>query len=784
MEKPSHLKPKCPMLIMAALTGLLAAANLANSQTWTPTSAPTQEWQAIASSADGLKLAAAGYSAYYLGDGDFAVLPSPILLSTDSGATWKQTPAPSGYWRSVACSADGTKLVAADGGVGLPDYLHFYGIPQPRGYGSIYVSTNSGDTWTTTTAPSNSWNSVASSADGTKLIAAAYATHDFNDVIMIGTLIYTSADSGLNWAASPLPSNSWSCVASSADGARLVAAAYATHDTNSTKIGNLIYTSTNSGASWTPAGVSSNSWSSVASSADGTRLVATSGSASVHWPSGDGLIYTSTNSGTTWTASSAPSNNWASVVSSADGTKLVAAAHEAYNGLDLIFNLIYSSTNSGVTWTQEDAPSNSWTSVACSSDGARISAAGDRLYISSYLGPWKLAGAPTEPWLSVASSADGTKLASVSDQTGPDHPGFVCISTDSGATWVRSSAPTNGWNAAAISSDGARIVAVASVWHGGSIYTSLDSGATWTQTGAPNNEWSSVASSADGTKLVAASFYDSLIYTSPDSGVTWKHANPPLENYTSIASSANGSKLAAAGGPFIYSSKDSGVHWTYTNSLTNYDNFWLSIASSADGTKLVGSTAADNNSPDRLIYVSSDSGTTWTETTAPGNYWSCVSCSADGTVLAACAGNLIGPAIFRWTGAGGFEGIYLSTNSGIAWEDTRAPGEAWSSVAISADGKRLVAVSRKDSHIYTLQLPFPPPPPFPSLHLDVNASAGHIGISWLVPSTSFGLQQNDDLTTTNWTDVSITPSLNFSNLHNEVTALPSPGCHFYRLRSP
>jgi hypothetical protein len=406
-----------------------------------------------------------------------------------------------------------------------------------------------------------------------------------------------------------------------------------------------------------------------------------------------------------------------------------------------------------------------------------------------------LADAPTEPWTSVASSADGTKLAATvstsgstfSEIYGVTGDGLVYTSTNSGATWTPAAAPTNNWNAVAISSDGAGIVAVAGLLHHGSIYTSIDTGVTWKSNGAPSYDWSSVASSADGTKLVAASLYDSLIYTSPDSGATWKSAISTVDTfYTSVASSANGSKLVAESLGDIYSSADMGVSWALTGAPDIGSigaSAWLSIASSSDGTKLVACTDAGNNSPDSLIYTSADSGATWTQTSAPGNYWSSVACSADGTVLAACAGAFKEPEFF-WTGAGGFETIYLSTNWGVTWEDSRAPGESWTSVAVSADGKRLVAVSELDSCIYTLQLPVPPPPPFPSPHLDVNAFAGHIGISWLVPSTSFALQQNDDLSTTNWTAVPMSPTLNFTNVNYQVMVPPHPGSHFYRLRSP
>ena len=76
---------------------------------------------------------------------------------------------------------------------------------------------------------------------------------------------------------------------------------------------------------------SSRYWSSVASSADGTKLVATVGY-TIYTASQPGAIYTSTDSGVTWTphTSAAPflNLNWSSVASSADGTKLVAAVSQ------------------------------------------------------------------------------------------------------------------------------------------------------------------------------------------------------------------------------------------------------------------------------------------------------------------------------------------------------------------------------------------------------------------------------------------------------------------------
>jgi len=133
----------------------------------------------------------------------------------------------------------------------------------------------------------------------------------------------------------------------------------------------MIYASTNSGSSWFFTGAQSNNWTSVASSADGVKLVATA--ASIYNPTYGGArggpIYTSPDSGTTWKATTAPSNQWSCVASSADGSTLVAAA--VYNNSNTEYGLILVSTNSGVCWKTTSAPTNFWLSVACSADGTK-----------------------------------------------------------------------------------------------------------------------------------------------------------------------------------------------------------------------------------------------------------------------------------------------------------------------------------------------------------------------------------------------------------------------------
>jgi hypothetical protein len=316
-----------------------------------------------------------------------------ILLVPDVSLVariWTATSAPTNYWNAIACSADGRMAVAVATLVS-PYYSN----------SSVYISTNSGATWTPRLIFSNViWGAVASSADGTKLVAAA------NGVIgVVGAPMYSSSDSGMTWALNGAPLENWSSIASSADGTRLAAT-----------IGfpNLggIYTSTNSGATWvqTSAPVQTN-WAAIASSADGSKLAGASANG-VYYPNGQphtnmGQIYVSTNGGATWTLTSAPSTNWHSVASSADGTRL-AAVVSPYGTSGP--GPIYISTNSGLTWTKTSAPLADWWSICSSADGLKLFAASDPgpICASANGGATWTYGVSEGQWSSIASSADGS----------------------------------------------------------------------------------------------------------------------------------------------------------------------------------------------------------------------------------------------------------------------------------------------------------------------------------------------------------------------------------------
>jgi sugar lactone lactonase YvrE len=330
-------------------------------QPWTAAVGPVaSSWLSVASSSDGASLVAAGYPGYpwnydpWSSDAIWAQTKIAatsemgwLYTSSDSGASWSQTSAPSNYWTSVASSANGRVLaaVAVDRRGGLADPNSHYT------YGTIYVSTNSGASWQRTATPSVSWeaeSSVAVSGDGTELVATAYYG---------GAQVYTSTDFGAVWRQRTglfLPSRVLAAIASSANGKTIV-----TGEATGSDEGGAIHLSLDAGATWTTTTAPSNVWSSIACSADGTKLVATVG----YGYGSRGSIYVSADSGMTWTQTETPSLAWSSVACSQDGTKLVAAAYDGS---------IYLSRDSGVTWTDAFAPNETWSSVACSGDGNNL----------------------------------------------------------------------------------------------------------------------------------------------------------------------------------------------------------------------------------------------------------------------------------------------------------------------------------------------------------------------------------------------------------------------------
>jgi photosystem II stability/assembly factor-like uncharacterized protein len=314
--------------------GLMALGFSVQGQDWNLSDAPNLSWISMAGSLNGSNLVAASYDGTE-GGGGF------IYISTDGGQTWNPTSAPdNNNWYSVAASSDGVRLVAGA-------YQDSDGNPGP-----ICLSTNEGLTWQMSSAPSNSWQTVVSSTNGQVLVGAAYNGG-----------IYVSTNSGTDWnlAANAPTNNSWNSLATSADGSKI----YATYNGG-------IYVSTNTGATWNLADTTNAFWYPIACSQDGGIVFA--------GINGGGL-YASTNSGATWSLNYDVSLNWQCLTMSTNGSTLLAGA---------VSDSLYLSTNSGASWNpQNTSPilptSPYWDCVFCSANGGWLVAGayGDYIYFAA-----------------------------------------------------------------------------------------------------------------------------------------------------------------------------------------------------------------------------------------------------------------------------------------------------------------------------------------------------------------------------------------------------------------
>ena len=369
--------------------------------------------------------------------------------------------------------------------------------------------------------------------------------------------------------------------------------------------------------------------------------------------------------------------------------------------------------------------------------------------ISAFSQTWTQSSATRSYNEFIVCSADGKVIMAVTSEEGAR----PAISTDWGLTWNTNSSWPDFKPCAAMSADGTMLIMPSYSYDtSGYIYVSPNMGTNWYQTSPPLGNWMAVACSPDGTKLLAG-IYGGAIWISTNSGYIWNvSSSAGNSSWTSIATSADGNKLAASGSGVIYVSTNAGQVWRATSGRGS------SVATTPSG----GVLAATGNGS---TYISTNFGATWRTTTingstANGASGNSIALSADGKYMAIADFN---------------SKIYTSTNSGVTWVTNNVLSD-WFGIASSADGHRLVA-SSDGNKIWLGQMK-------PSPQLNLAPAKTNLTLSWIIPSTNFVLQQNPDLTTTNWSVVTNPPVLNLTNLQNQVT-LPLPaGNGFYRLKTP
>ena len=165
----------------------------------------------------------------------------PLFVSTNSGRSWLPATNLDRYWLAITCSSDGSKMAAqAIGDIVVP-----------------LVSTNYGETWESTAPLLNQSGSLASTAEGNKLMLAG------------GTGFYVSTNWGLTWFSTNHQAPVYGNIpmVCSANGSLILSCGGVGFEGG-------LYTSTNFGSTWISNNVSPEVWTAFASSADGNKLVA------------------------------------------------------------------------------------------------------------------------------------------------------------------------------------------------------------------------------------------------------------------------------------------------------------------------------------------------------------------------------------------------------------------------------------------------------------------------------------------------------------------------------
>lgn len=296
---------------------------------WTRVDLPPADWSAVASSADGLLLAA-------------AVDGRGIYHSTDGGATWEEANVPTQPWSSIVSSADGSHHAAVTTN------------------GEIWTSTSGAGGWLRRSFPiyAATWGGIAMSADGLHLAAIG------------GGELLVSQDSGMHWLyVRPPASGDLAAVALSSDGQSLVVGL---------RSANEVYLSIDGGATWTMHRVTGAAdLRSLAASADVRHLAVLDASHN---------MFASHDGGVTWARTSAPPLQWGTIAMARDGSRLLAAAPGSLGG-------IYVSRDFGASWTKGTLATGgsnpNWLSAACSAACDRLFAGSSQgLYLSNDVMSW------------------------------------------------------------------------------------------------------------------------------------------------------------------------------------------------------------------------------------------------------------------------------------------------------------------------------------------------------------------------------------------------------------
>lgn len=522
------------------------------------------------------------------------------------------------------------------------------------------------------------------------------ASSDSGQYLAAGTIpgcMYTSADFGANWKCNEQGGNrEWLQVASSGDGRRLAAIVGGAWGPT---------LSSDYGARWSisviliPSQRETLYWYGIATSKSGDRIFVTMQVFNLDTNARDNAMYLSADYGNTWSRCDVilPSGvaNWSpgSIASDFEGQRIVAAAQNSF---------LYMSSDFGTSWKvlPNSVPNclptclYFWTSIAASNDGRVWAAAvnnGPIVISVDYGDTWNWNNnAGRRLWASITSSADGKYMAASGFDTN------AWFSSDYGSTWSvpSSTLSRSGLQVELASSASGSRVAAATFPLG--FFSTMDYGQSWTSAAQNTgvNQWQQVARAKNSTSVIAASQY--MLYFSATASQWVAASGVPMSTGTDGVAISDDGRFSVATGTdgYIYSSSDFGLSWVkQIQSAVGSTVFrWVALTSSSSG-RIIAAMKRDFN-----IYLSYDFGVQWriqslvaaafqTNNNGDGD----VACSSDGRYIYASFGINVLESF-----------LYVSTDTGNTWSNISTPG-FFSYIACSSDGGILVASSTNSAFV-------------------------------------------------------------------------------------
>jgi len=640
---------------------------------WTerqPAGNVNQNWHHTALSSDGSIM----YACVYNGR---------IYKSVDYGVNWVDIQATGNVnklWDIVSCSDDGTIVLAGTWGQRL------------------YRSIDSGATFVETQPDGNvnaGWHCQAVSSDGSVMYVGK--TREYPSLVFTGRL-WVSSDYGATWTETQPAgdvSYSYNTIAISANGSSCV-----------TGVNNRLYMTEDYGANWSeiqPAGDIDGTYSGISLSDDGNVIFINRSGLRAH---------ISRDGGATWNEVQPLGdidNAWSLNDMDASGTNfIINSPTRLYVGEEIIVvvdesedlipfiditdgsskkvtinDLALALAGTGLTALNGKFTVDEIADNITEADFVRSfqTMTGGEIALPSFSGGFPVVENSVQVFLNGLLQEPGVG----NDYTLEASTGIVSFPGGDGVWTQRlaSDGSKNYWSQA-ISDDGSNIIAV-QAWVGRA-YLSTNGGVSWTETqpdGDADKQWYGTASNGDGSVLLAGQF-EGYLFLSTDSGASWSEITPAgagIREWRGMCSSVLGDVLIVADGlnepppgtGKLYMSTNYGVSFSEIQPAGATTHDWYDVDCSADGSVIIACGKDD------YVYVSTNSGANWTQTTLPLNHWRNICCSGNGQYLGACA-------------YGGR--LYTSDDYGATWTERQPAGainQNWNTIASNGTGSYLLA---------------------------------------------------------------------------------------------